>query len=110
GYTGMLAGLAHPDRLEKLAVLSIPHPWQRNRFDPRRLLTLWYQFVLAAPILGPLAVSRLGFPELILRQQLGLRRDEAAVYGDVLRQPDATQASVRMYRHFLLYDLPRFVG
>ena len=110
GYVGMLAGLAHPERLERLVVLSIPHPWQRNRFAPRRALTLWYQFVLAAPILGRLAVARLGLPELVLRHQLDLSRDEAAVYVDVLREPDATEASIRMYRHFLLHDLARFLG
>jgi pimeloyl-ACP methyl ester carboxylesterase len=110
GYVGMLAGLAHPERLEKLAILSIPHPWQRKRFAPRRALTLWYQFVLAAPILGPLAVARLGFPELILRRDGRLSDEEVAVYSAVLREPDATDASVRMYRHFLLHDLARFLG
>ena len=110
GYVGMLAGLAHPERLEKLAVLSIPHPWQRRRFAPRRAATLWYQFVLAAPILGRLAVGRLGFPELILRRDGRLGKDEVAVYSAVLREPDATEASVRMYRDFLLHDLARFLG
>jgi pimeloyl-ACP methyl ester carboxylesterase len=110
GYVGMLAGLAHPERLEKLAVLSIPHPWQRRRVDPRRALTLWYQVVLAAPILGRLAVGRLGFPELILRREGRLGDDEVAVYSAVLHEPDATEASVRMYRDFLLHDLPRFLG
>src|ERR687885_2290065 len=33
-YAGMLAALRHPERIERLMALSIPHPWPRQRSLP----------------------------------------------------------------------------
>src|SRR3954464_12028626 len=30
-YTGMLASLRHPERIERFVSLSLPHPWTRDR-------------------------------------------------------------------------------
>src|SRR2546423_298329 len=109
-YVGMLAALEHPDRIERLVALSMPHPWQRRRLDPRQGARIWYQFVLAAPVLGKLSVARLGFPAAILRTGGHFDDEEIATYADVLHEPDAAEASMRMYRHFLRYDLPRYLG
>src|SRR5947209_11188460 len=63
--TGMLAALGHPERIERFVSLSIPHPWTRRRFDPRMAASTWYQFVLASPILGRVAIDWVGFPRLM---------------------------------------------
>jgi pimeloyl-ACP methyl ester carboxylesterase len=69
--------------------------------------------VLAAPVLGKLSIGTLGFPRLILqkgRATGSFTERELDVYMDVLKEPDATEASMRMYRHFLLHELMPAVG
>jgi pimeloyl-ACP methyl ester carboxylesterase len=107
-YVGMLASLRHPERIERFVGCSIPHPWQQDRNMLKLAASAWYQAVLAAPVLGKLSVGRLGFPRLILQKGrvTGSFTDrELDVYTDVLKEPDATEASMRMYRHFLLHEL-----
>jgi pimeloyl-ACP methyl ester carboxylesterase len=68
----------------------------------------WYQLVLAAPVVGKLAIGRLGMPRLVLqkgRAEGSFTDHELDTYTDVLEEPDATEASMRMYRHFLLHEL-----
>jgi pimeloyl-ACP methyl ester carboxylesterase len=107
-YTGMLAALRHPERIERFFAMSIPHPWQRERSALDLASSAWYQLVLAAPILGKLAIGRLGFPRLVLtkgRVQGAFTDEELDTYMAVIREPDAVEASMRMYRHFLLHEL-----
>src|SRR3954471_3100835 len=58
GWAGFLAALRHPERWSALVAAGIPHPWQPTATLLRTLPRLAYQPVLAAPFLGPLAVSR----------------------------------------------------
>jgi pimeloyl-ACP methyl ester carboxylesterase len=112
-YTGMLAALRHPERIERFVCLSIPHPWQRERGVLDTVSSAWYQGVLAAPVIGKLAIGRLGFPRLVLTKGrvMGAYTDEELeTYLSVLRQPDAVEASMRMYRHFLLHELAPALG
>ena len=113
-YTGMLAALRHPERIERFLAMSIPHPWQRERSALDVASSAWYQVVLSAPILGKLAIGRLGFPRLVLKKgrvQGAYSDDELETYMAVIRQPDAVEASMRMYRHFLLHELmPALAG
>ncbi|MEA3040453.1 MAG: hypothetical protein QOE79_2966 [Sphingomonadales bacterium] len=107
-YTGMLAALRHPERIERFVCMSIPHPWQKERGVLETASSAWYQLILAAPILGKLAIGRLGFPRLVLtkaRVKGSYTDEELETYMSVLRQPDATEASMRVYRHFLLHEL-----
>ncbi len=107
-YVGMLAALRHPDRIERLVALSIPHPWQVDRGPVTVLRSGWYQLVLASPGLGKLAIGRLGFPRLMLQKGRGVGSFTAAeldTYMSVLTQTDAVEASMRMYRHFLRWEL-----
>src|SRR4051794_36766333 len=113
GYIGMLAALRHPERIERFVCLSVPHPWQRERGVLETASSAWYQVVLSAPILGKLAIGRLGFPRLVLTKGrvMGAYTDEELeTYLSVLRQPDAVEASMRMYRHFLLHELAPALG
>jgi pimeloyl-ACP methyl ester carboxylesterase len=107
-YAGTLAALRHPDRIEKLVACAIPHPWPEARSRPKLIRSAWYQLVLAAPVLGPLAVGRLGFPRQMLKRGRvngSFTDEEIETYTSVLTQPDAVQASVRLYRHFLRYEI-----
>jgi pimeloyl-ACP methyl ester carboxylesterase len=107
-YTGMLAALRHPERLERFVALSIPHPWQKSRSVFDIASSAWYQVVLSAPVVGKLAIGRLGFPRLVLtaaREKGTYTDEELETYMAVIREPDAVEASMRMYRHFLLHEL-----
>ena len=107
-YAGMLACLRHPERVERFVCTSIPHPWAESRSMPRLIASAWYQVVLSAPVLGKLAIGRLGFPRLMLtrgRATGSFTDAELDTYMDVIEQPDTTEASLRMYRHFLLHEL-----
>ena len=102
GWTGWLLALRAPERVERLMAVSIVHPW-----TPRgpALLNAWrilYQPPLAAPVLGPAVVAR--FARLALRRSMDAATAE--VYAGVLDDPARAEASSRVYRHFLLRDLP----
>jgi pimeloyl-ACP methyl ester carboxylesterase len=59
-------------------------------------------------VVGKLAIGRLGMPRLILekgRSTGSFTERELDAYTDVLKTPDAVEASMRMYRHFLLHEL-----
>jgi pimeloyl-ACP methyl ester carboxylesterase len=107
-YVGMLASLRHPDRIEKFVCLSIPHPWQKERSIKKLVASAWYQLLLASPLVGKLAIGRFGFPRLMLKKgrvQGSYTEPELDTYMDLLKEPDAVEASMRMYRHFLRYEL-----
>jgi pimeloyl-ACP methyl ester carboxylesterase len=102
GWTGWLLALRAPERLERLMAVSIVHPW-----TPRgpALLNVWrilYQPPLAAPALGPRVVAR--FARAALGRSMDARTAE--VYAGVLDDPARAEASSRVYRHFLIRDLP----
>src|SRR5215212_8746827 len=105
GWTGMLAGLNAPERIERLVVMSIPHPWRR-RPDPRLLAAALYQPVVAGP-LGKLVMQRLGFARVVLKagRSIGSFSDEELdAYDAVMRESGAADATVRIYRTFLLHE------
>jgi pimeloyl-ACP methyl ester carboxylesterase len=107
GWIGMLAALREPERIERLVAMSIPHPWQEGMTDPRMLLNGTYQLVVGGP-LGKQAMQHLNFSRLIFRlgRSAGSFSDEELdVYESVQRQPDAAEATVQIYRSFLLHEL-----
>ncbi|HET9720192.1 MAG TPA: alpha/beta hydrolase [Solirubrobacteraceae bacterium] len=110
-YTGFLAALRAPQRIERMLALSIPHPWSRR--DPRLLaVILGYQGPLSLPLVGP----RVADPLLRRLLQAGrgadrLSSEDVRLFAS--RTPSAT--TVAMYRSFLTRDLPaaargRFAG
>ena len=105
--SGLLASLRHPERIEQFVCSSIPHPWPRQRSIPRLVASGWYQLVLSAPVLGKLAIRQLGFTQQMLQGGRARGRftdEELETYMGVIREPDATEASMRIYRQFLLYE------
>jgi pimeloyl-ACP methyl ester carboxylesterase len=108
GYAGMLAALRHPERIDRFVCLSIPHPWQKERSLLEVAGSAWYQLVLSAPVIGKLAIGRLGFPRAVLtkaRTKGAFTEEELETYMAVIRQPDATEATLRLYRQFLLHEI-----
>jgi pimeloyl-ACP methyl ester carboxylesterase len=107
-FAGWHAMTENPDRFERFMPLSIPHPWPpEGPPDLRRLLRLWYQVVLASPVLGPLAVRR-GFPRQILeksRKAGSWSAEELDFYEELLKRPEYVGASVQYYRSFLLHEM-----
>lgn len=110
-YSGFLAALRSPERIERMLALSIPHPWTPR--DPRLLAVLLaYQGPLSLPVIGP----RVAGPMLRRLLQTGRGGDPLAAEDVELfasRTPPAT--TVAMYRSFLVKDLPaavrgRFAG
>lgn len=108
GFAGWHAMTEHGERFERFMPVSIPHPWLRP--DPRRLLGVWYQAVLAAPVLGRLAIGPIRFPRQILSRSRvagDWTDDELDLYEQLLRRPGYRDTSIRYYRTFLTRELPK---
>ena len=101
GYTGFLAALREPQRIDRMLAMCIPHPWLGP--DPRRMaMMLGYQGPISLPLLGPPIAARIA-PRII---QAG-RRDDALGPADVAVFMDhlPRRVSVAMYRTFLTREV-----
>jgi pimeloyl-ACP methyl ester carboxylesterase len=111
GFIGFLVALRAPERIRDLLAFSIVHPWASR---PRaamlpRLPLLAYQPLVAAPFLGPLAQRFPPFYDAIFALAGGSRiwsAEERDAFADVLRHPARAEAASRLYRTFLLRELP----
>jgi pimeloyl-ACP methyl ester carboxylesterase len=103
--TGHLAREA-PERMVKGLVLSVPHPRDARRADPRQLLSVVHMPFLSAPFAERL-VPQMAWQLLRIS---GFTRAEAEPYLEVLRQPERARASVGYYRTFLTRELPGLVS
>jgi pimeloyl-ACP methyl ester carboxylesterase len=107
GYLGFLLCLGHPERVSRFAALSIPPPWPGPgawRLAPM----LTYQGLLASPVVGELAVRRLGLVPLLLRAGRAAgsySEEEVETFAAPLRRAASAHASSQMYRTFLLHEL-----
>ena len=58
GWTAMLLGLLHPDRVERMLVCNAPHPWPRvSPRSPLEAWRSWYTWVIATARARPVARS-----------------------------------------------------
>ena len=94
GAAAAAIALAHPERVERLVAINVPHP-----FVPRDLRTLWaslkgvwYMPLLAAPRVAPALVGRPGFLARTVAREAreGWGPRELALYEQRL-SPHATQ-------------------
>jgi pimeloyl-ACP methyl ester carboxylesterase len=101
GWTGFLAALRAPERLERLLALCIPHPWTAPH--PRQLALLAYQLPISLPALG----ARLAGPLSRAILQSG-RNGRRLATGDLdlFAGHIPGRVSVAMYRTFLTRELP----
>jgi pimeloyl-ACP methyl ester carboxylesterase len=116
GWVGYLLCLREPDRFERLLTLNILPPLiERSLPAALSAWRLWYQWVLAAPILGRAVASRLsGLGEPVV-SWVGMGREtwtpaERAIFLDRLREPARARASVQYYRSFQLRELGPLVA
>lgn len=120
GFVAFLAALRAPERFSGLLALSIVHPWARSiriglstlpllvRQLPR-LPVLAYQPLVAAPVLGPLVQRLPPFYGAVFALAGGSRLWSAAerdAFARTLREPARAEAASRVYRTFLLRELP----
>ena len=104
-FTGYLAAMRAPERIERLIALSIPPPFSRDRSPATLALLLSYQVPISTPLLGRFIVRR-GFAGRILRVARAKGRwtdEEIAVYDDVFRE--RPHVTVGVYRTFLTREL-----
>jgi pimeloyl-ACP methyl ester carboxylesterase len=105
GFTGILLGLRHPERVDRLLLCNTPGPWARP--TPRTLAGLrraWYAALVATPVLGERVVADPRFVPWFLRLggQAELFSDEdATLYADQFRDPARAAAASRLYRYYL---------
>lgn len=108
--------LSHPDRVRSYLCLATPHPFVR--LDPRALSAawrLWFQIVIAAPVLGPLLL-RTGdqpFARYLLRS-FSYNRDawsdeDVELFVAPLRNPSRAHAGSALYRRFVLPEVFRIM-
>jgi pimeloyl-ACP methyl ester carboxylesterase len=113
GWIGFLLCLRHPERVERFLALNIPPPW--GTLDLRAVTAIWrfwYQAVLASPWLGARILrDRPEFIGFVLR---GSTKDketwtdaELDEFIEPLREPARAEATVQLYRSFLLREFPK---
>jgi pimeloyl-ACP methyl ester carboxylesterase len=103
-WTGWLLAIRAAERFERLMLVSMIHPW-----TPRlaTLLNAWrtvYQYPLAAPVLGPAIVR--SSPVIRKWLETAMPAADAAIFADVIGEPERAHASSLLYRHFQLRELP----
>jgi pimeloyl-ACP methyl ester carboxylesterase len=109
-WTGMLLALHHAERVQTLLALSIVHPWQPRALAVRNAWRAAYQLPLATPLLGERLSRTPGFIRRVIRS--GWRdestwdEDAARSYEETLRDPVRARTTDRMYRSFLVSELP----
>lgn len=113
-FAGFLMCLTAPERVERYLACSFPHLWPpAQRPSVRRLLTLWYQVALGAPVLGEALMRNGEFTRRVLKAARAHGRythEELAAFVDVLREPEHARATSQYYRTFLLHELKPLVG
>lgn len=104
GWTAMLLGILHADRVDRMVVCNAPHPWPR--LSARVAIEswrAWYTWVIATPGLGHLVLER----PWIARRILGggnvgtpFTEEELHLYVDSFREPPRADAIVKLYRYY----------
>jgi pimeloyl-ACP methyl ester carboxylesterase len=113
GFIGFLLCLRHPQRFERYLALNTGHPFAPvDRETVETLWRFWYQYVIAAPVLGPrlLAGGEQQFPRMLYRwitvRQDAWSAEDTELFLAQLREPARTRASVALYRTFVLREVP----
>lgn len=113
-WVGFLIALRRPERLHRFLALNMVPPWPSPGRPGARealgLLRLWYQVVLAAPLLGEGLVRRSPAVALLLRSDNvhgdAFSDQDVEAFAAVLREPERAHASSLIYRDFLLREAP----
>ena len=113
-FVGFRLCFDHPDRVSAFLCLG-PHPYLR--FDPHMLAgipPLWFQPVVATPVLGPWA---LGTDRLARHLLTGftatpqsITDEDLAVFTGRLHAPGHPEAGSALYRNLILPEMGRFMA
>jgi pimeloyl-ACP methyl ester carboxylesterase len=113
---GFLLCLDHPERVKQYVSLAIPHPYVR--FHPQLLAALprlWFQYAIAAPVLGPALLSRGSQP--LARYLLTNYTSDPGAWSEQdvelfmapFRDPARARAASALYRDFIVPLFPRVI-
>jgi pimeloyl-ACP methyl ester carboxylesterase len=112
GWLGFLLCLSAPERIERFVALNISPPFSEPSMAGLfGLWRFWYQWLLAAPLLGPMTVKRFAagraslFSRWIGASRAGWTDEEKAIFLAQLEEPERRRATVLLYRDFLFQDV-----
>jgi len=108
GFAGFLLCVRAPERVDRYVAMNTGHPWlQASGRQLLQLYKLWYQALLASPVLGRRAVRKM--VETIYKVGVNNERvspDEWRHFVDQFREPERANATVQIYRTFLTREMP----
>jgi pimeloyl-ACP methyl ester carboxylesterase len=113
-WIGFILCLEHPERFAHYLALNIPTPWPEPP-SPSGLTTLarlWYQVAIATPGLGQRLITGGSFVRRLITTGAvhdAWTSEELDVFVDALKAPARAEASVHLYRTFLLRELVPFL-
>jgi pimeloyl-ACP methyl ester carboxylesterase len=111
GWVGFLIALREPERVERFLTLNIYPPFTEVSLAAAlRMWRFWYQWVIASPGLGQLAVRGMASPVFRWLGSEIWSDAEREVFLGRLREPERTRASVQYYRSFQLRDMPALLA
>lgn len=105
GAVAWATAIAHPQRVERLAIINTPHPAifaENLRSNPRQMRRSSYMGFFALPLLPELAIRANDYA--VVEQALRSARpgtfddEEIAAYKDALSKPGALTAGLNWYR------------
>jgi epoxide hydrolase 4 len=110
---GWWLALHHPERIERLAILNVPHPvaFARTlRRNPRQILRSWYIVALQVPWLPERVLQANGMRAMTRALQTSSRphtfgSEDLERYRDAWSQPGALTGMVNWYRAALRHGL-----
>ena len=114
GLTGFHVCRKQPDRVSHYAAAGISHLWvnadEAGIGERLALLArLWYQFLLASPVLGRLVVQRTAFVRKLLARAAEnpqtFTEADIESFATQWSEPDRARASVQIYRSFITQEL-----
>jgi pimeloyl-ACP methyl ester carboxylesterase len=104
GWTAMLLGIGHPERVERMLVLDAPHPWPRQSLSNlTEIWRSWYAGALATPALGPWLLRRTDFAKGILTRAAPpgtFTPADLDSFADSYRAPERARAINSLYRYY----------
>lgn len=106
GWTGFLAALRAPQRIDRMLAVGIPHPWVKPSLR-RSAVLLSYQGLISLPVVGP-ALADAMVRRILQVGRGGERLQEADV--TVFAQHLPAKVTVAMYRTFLTRELRPIVS
>ncbi|WP_413199178.1 alpha/beta fold hydrolase [Nostoc piscinale] len=105
---------AHPEMLEKLIILNLPHPakFSQGLSTPQQLLRSWYMFLFQLPIMPEFLLQTFDYqPIAQIIQGTAVNKNaftasDLAAYKNAAAKPGALTAMLNYYRNVFSHFLP----